>query len=197
MSWRLCRVALGCSRHPRSGPEATRAATTTPLLTLAAKAGLRLGECLGLDFADCELVKGKGMINVRRQWTRLKELKPPKAGSRRAVPISDDLVRLLLEHKMAAVDKTGPVFASRAGWTPVAPQRRAARLRPGRHGRRPGRGHVPRPAPRLRLPARSKGWTARAIADAMGHKRTATTEIYIQRFNGDQSDENIRKAMTG
>lgn len=43
----------------------------------------------------------------------------------------------------------------------------------------------------------SKGLTARAIADAMGHKRTATTEIYIQRFNGDQSDENIRKAMTG
>jgi hypothetical protein len=31
----------------------------------------------------------------------------------------------------------------------------------------------------------------------MGHKRTVTTEIYIQRFNGDQSDENIRKAMTG
>jgi integrase len=87
----------------------------TPLLTLAAKAGLRLGEILGLDWTDCELVKGAGMIDVRRQWTRLHELKPPKAGSRRTVPISDDLVRLLLEQKMKAADKTGPVFASRTG----------------------------------------------------------------------------------
>ena len=30
----------------------------------------------------------------------------------------------------------------------------------------------------------SKGLTARTIADAMGHRKTATTEIYIQRFNG-------------
>jgi integrase len=33
----------------------------------------------------------------------------------------------------------------------------------------------------------SKGLTARQIADAMGHKKTSTTEIYIQRFNGDQA----------
>lgn len=68
---------------------------------------MRLGECLGLDFPDCELVKGRGMVNVRRQWTRMKELKPPKANSRRAVPISDELVRLLLEWKMVAPDKSG------------------------------------------------------------------------------------------
>ena len=43
----------------------------------------------------------------------------------------------------------------------------------------------------------SKGLTARQIADAMGHKKTATTEIYIQRFNGDQADEIIRQAMSG
>jgi transposase InsO family protein len=35
----------------------------------------------------------------------------------------------------------------------------------------------------------SRGLTARQIADAMGHKRTSTTEIYIQRFNGDAADE--------
>jgi hypothetical protein len=39
--------------------------------------------------------------------------------------------------------------------------------------------------------------TARQIADAMGHKKTATTEIYIQRFNGDQADDKVREAMTG
>jgi hypothetical protein len=31
----------------------------------------------------------------------------------------------------------------------------------------------------------------------MGHKRTATTEIYIQRFNGDQADDKVREAMAG
>jgi hypothetical protein len=31
----------------------------------------------------------------------------------------------------------------------------------------------------------------------MGHKKTATTEIYIQRFNGPQADDKVREAMTG
>jgi hypothetical protein len=39
--------------------------------------------------------------------------------------------------------------------------------------------------------------TAREIADAMGHKKASTAEIYIQTFNEDQADERIRKAMTG
>jgi integrase len=84
-------------------------------LTVAARAGLRLGEPLGLDWPDCELVRGAGALNVRKQWTRLRELAPPKAGSRRRVPISDGLVRMLLELKMAAPDKSGPVFASQTG----------------------------------------------------------------------------------
>ena len=73
---------------------ATRAAANqrrydyTPFMTVAAKAGLRLGEGLGLDWTDCELVKGAGALNVRKQWTRLRELAPPKAGSRRRVPIA-------------------------------------------------------------------------------------------------------------
>jgi integrase len=43
----------------------------------------------------------------------------------------------------------------------------------------------------------SKGLSARQITDAMGHKKTATTEIYSQRFNGEQADERIREAMSG
>ena len=42
----------------------------------------------------------------------------------------------------------------------------------------------------------SKGLSARQIADAMGHKKTSTTEIYIQRFNGPQADERIREAIS-
>jgi hypothetical protein len=31
----------------------------------------------------------------------------------------------------------------------------------------------------------------------MGHKKTATTETYIQRFNGPQADQRVREAMSG
>jgi integrase len=121
-------------------------------------------------------------------------LAPPWSG---AVPISDDLVRLLLEQKMAAVDKTGPVFASRAGG-------RLSHRNVERRGFDPAATdaglegvtfHDLRHAYGSRLA--SKGLTARAIADAMGHKKTATTEIYIQRFNGPQADGKVREAMTG
>jgi len=137
------------------------------------------------------------MLNVRRQWTRTKELTPPKAGSRRAVPISDDLVRLLLEWKMAASDQTGPVFASRSGG-------RLAHRNVERRGFDPAAAdaglqsitfHDLRHAYGSRLA--SKGLTALAIVDAMGHKKTATTEIYIKRFNGPQADDKVREAMTG
>jgi integrase len=168
-----------------------------PLLTVAAKAGLRLGELLGLDWPDCELVKGAGAINVRRQWTRLHELTPPKAGSRRRVPISDELVVLLAELKIAASDKTGPVFASRTGsrLSHRNVERRgfdAAAVDAGLEGVTL---HDLRHAYGSRLA--SRGLSARQIADAMGHKRTSTTEIYIQRFNGEQADDSVRAAMTG
>jgi integrase len=113
------------------------------------------------------------------------------------VPISDELVVQLLELKIAAPDKTGPVFASRTG----------GRLshrnveRPGFDVAAEAAGidgvtlHDLRHAYGSRLA--SKGLTARQIADAMGHKKTSTTEIYIQRFNGDQADDRIREAMSG
>jgi integrase len=128
----------------------------TPLMTVAAKAGLRLGECLGLDWPDVELVRGKGMIKVRQQWTRLRELALPKAGSRRVVPISDDLVLYLAELKMASPDKTGPVFASRVGGRLSQPQRPTPRLRASRARRRYRGRHVPQSPPRLRFAARGE-----------------------------------------
>lgn len=106
-------------------------------------------------------------------------------------------MKLLLEVKMAAPDKTGPVFASRSGG-------RLAHRNVERRGFDPAATdaglegvtfHDLRRAYGSRLT--SKGLTARAIADATGHKRTSTTEIYIQRFNGDQADGKVREAMTG
>jgi integrase len=169
----------------------------TPFLTVAVKAGLRLGEGLGLDWHDCELVKGAGAINVRRQWTRLRELASPKAGSRRRVPISDELVRMLLELKMAAPDKAGPVFASQTGGRLAHRnvERRGFDAAAEEAGIEGVTLHDLRHAYGSRLA--SKGLSARQIADAMGHKKTATTEIYIQRFNGEEADERIREAMSG
>jgi integrase len=168
----------------------------TPFLTVAVKA-LRLGEGLGLDWPDVELVKGAGAINVRKQWTRVHELSPPKAGSRRRVPISDELVRMLLELKMAAPDKAGPVFASMSGgrlahrnverWGFDAAAEDAGIKGVTLHDLRHAYGF------RLAF----KGLTARQIADALGHKKTATTEIYVSRFNGEQADERIQEAMSG
>jgi integrase len=169
----------------------------TPFLTVAVRAGLRLGELLGLDWPDCELVKGAGAINVRRQWTRLHKLEPPKAGSRRRVPISDELVRRLLELKMAAPDKSGPVFASMTGGRLAHRnvERRgfdAAAVDAGLEGVTL---HDLRHAYGSKLA--SKGLSARQIADAMGHKSTRTTEIYIQRYDGDKADQRVREAMSG
>jgi integrase len=105
--------------------------------------------------------------------------------------------RLLLLKLPGKVDKTGPVFVSRAGGrlSHRNVERRGFDLAATDAGLDGVTFHDLRHAYGSRLA--SKGLTARAIADAMGHKRTATTEIYIQRFNGDQSDENIRRAMTG
>lgn len=43
----------------------------------------------------------------------------------------------------------------------------------------------------------SRGLSARQIADAMGHTRTSTTKLYIQRFNGDAAGERVWEAMSG
>jgi integrase len=188
-------LVLAASRR-RAGKQASRY-DYAPLLTVAAMAGLRLGELLGLEWPDCELVKGAGAINVRRQWTRLHELAPPKAGSRRRVPIGDELVRLLLELKMRAPDKTGPVFASRTGsrLSHRNVERRGFDAAATDAGIAGVTLHDLRHAYGSRLA--SRGLSAKQIADAMGHKRTSTTERYIQRFNGEAADERVRAAMSG
>lgn len=167
------------------------------ILTVAAKAGLRMGECLGLDWENCHLVKGDGWIDVRQQWTRHKELAPPKSRSRRPVPIPDDLVQLLLEAKMRAPAKTGAVFVTRdgnrlnyrnverRGFDPAA--RDAAIEGVTFHDLRHAYGS------RLAW----KGLGAREIADAMGHKKTATTERYVRRYNAAEAARRVREAMGG
>jgi integrase len=137
------------------------------------------------------------VIHVRRQWRRLKGLKPPKAGSKRDVPVSDELVSTLRKLKMASPNKTGPVFASRIGGrlSHLNVERRGFDTTAADAAIEGATFHDLRHAYGSRLA--SRGLTARQIADAMGHKKTSTTEIYIQRFNGAAADDLVRKASAG
>ncbi|HKD33449.1 MAG TPA: tyrosine-type recombinase/integrase [Gaiellaceae bacterium] len=102
-----------------------------------------------------------------------------------------------VELKMKAANKSGPVFVSRTG-TRLAHrnvERRGFDAAAEDAGIEGVSFHDLRHAYGSRLA--SRGLTARQIADAMGHKKTSTTEIYIQRYNGEAADERIREAMSG
>jgi integrase len=168
----------------------------SPLLEVAARSGLRLGELLGLNWEACELVRGSGVIDVRQQWNLLRQVVPPKAGSRRRVPIADSLVQLLLELQVSSGRRTGPVFSSLTGGrlSHRNVQRRGFDLAAEDAGIVGASFHDLRHYYGSRLAAR--GLSSRAIADALGHRKVATSEIYISRINGDQADALVRRAMS-
>ena len=170
----------------------------SPILTVAAKAGLRLGECLGLDWQDVELTNGTGFLHVRQQWTRLKELAPPKAGSIGTVPIGDDLVAVLREHKLrTGRPRSGPVFRSRTGGrlSHRNVERRGFDKAAEDAGLENVTFHDLRHAYGSKLA--SEGLTAREIADVMRHKNIATTMGYIQTYNKPEAEQRVREAMSG
>lgn len=84
---------LDASRYLGRQPEARR--DYSPLLTLAAYTGLRLGELLGLEWRDVDLGE-KPLIRVERQWTKFGEITPPKTEkSVRRVPLWPEAVEAL------------------------------------------------------------------------------------------------------
>jgi integrase len=71
-----------------------------PFLAVCALAGLRLGEAAALQFGDVDFLRRQ--IHVRRQVQRASggkvELRLPKYGSERTIPIPDQLVTILAAH---------------------------------------------------------------------------------------------------
>lgn len=69
-------------------------------VAVCAFAGLRLGEAAALELNDVDFLRRT--LHVRRQVQRagggLVEIRLPKYGSERSIPIPDDLVRVLSEH---------------------------------------------------------------------------------------------------
>jgi integrase len=168
-----------------------------PLLKTALATGLRLGELLGLQWADLDLHAGE--LHVRRQWTRLSEYAPPKTRAAvRRVPLSPDIVKHLTEHKLASrySKDDEPVFASKSG-------------RPLGHRGATGRGftravieagvdgvsfHSMRHAFASRMIDR--GISSTVLAKLMGHESSAITERrYIHLFDQQRTDDAVRQAM--
>ncbi|GAB2604550.1 site-specific integrase [Pseudactinotalea suaedae] len=91
-------------------PEHLRAA-----VLLAAWCALRLGEVLGLERRDLELLDdpARAVLHVRRQWnTKAGRLTDPKRGSKRSVAIPASLLPILSDHieTHAAPGRDGPLF---------------------------------------------------------------------------------------
>ena len=96
-----------------------------PMILLAATTGMRIGEILGLHWADIDFKLG--IVKVRRTLNlvngRFYEEPPKTAAGRRNIPIPDEtlaeLKTLWQKENVMAIDGTGYVFHTRNG-TPVA-----------------------------------------------------------------------------
>ncbi len=87
-----------------------------PLLAVAVFGALRLGEVLGLVWADVDF--GAGVIRVRRQLDRAgNRIEPKTAAAKRDVIMAASLARMLREHRIASRHSQDgdPVFASSNG----------------------------------------------------------------------------------
>jgi integrase len=103
----------------RTAPEC-RPYDYSTLLLVTATLGLRLGEVLGLTWADFE--KGEdansGLLRVQRQWLRSGEYGPTKTrAGRRTLAVPSDLRAGLLALKVRSPFSadSDPIFASKAG----------------------------------------------------------------------------------
>jgi integrase len=172
------------------------------LLETAIRTGLRLGELLGLQWRDIDLKHG--VLHVRRQWTRDGTYSEPKTQAAiRQVPLATEMVTKLAEYKLASSYSTGeqPVFASAIG-QPLNHRNVAQR---GFEAAATEAGLLADGKPRvtfhdLRHAFASimieRGLSSTVLARVMGHRDATTTERkYINLFNRQRTDEQVREAM--
>lgn len=170
------------------------------LIELKVRLGLRLGELLGLQYADFD--KGEGVLHVRRQWTRDGRVDVPKTKkSLRRVTVPQSLyakvaarkLRLgagdgdfLSAHKPGASPLSHSNFRRRA-WSPAVA---AASFAEG-----------PKVTPHDARHAfasqmASLGLEAGDVAEALGHTSATITErIYVHSFDRAKREDRIRAAQ--
>ncbi|MEJ7569920.1 MAG: site-specific integrase [Gaiellaceae bacterium] len=175
-----------------------------PLLRLAAALGLRLGEVLGLTWADFDKAaeEGAGVLHVRRQWLRTGVYGPPKTKSSvREIPLPAALRDELIAFRLRSASSLDgqPIFASRLG-TPL--QHRNVT----RRGFEPARelaGLLPSLTFHdLRHAAASRLIAARldpvTVAAVLGHRDAITTlRVYGHQFDRLRTSEAARAALAG
>ena len=171
-------------------------------LETAIRTGLRLGELLGLQWRDVDL--RRGILEVRRQWTRDGNYSEPKTPAAiRSVPLAAEMVKKLAEQKLAtdysADDE--PVFASSTG-RPLNHRNVAQR---GFEAAAKEAGLIADGQPRvtfhdLRHAFASimieRGLSSTVLVRVMGHRDATTTERkYVHLFNRQRTDDQVRVAM--
>jgi integrase len=169
-----------------------------PLLRTAIVAGLRLGELLGLKWADIDL--DHGYLHVRRQLSRMGELAPPKTSSAvRQIALDPGFVKFLTGHKLRSTFSQPDdfVFASktRGPLSHRNVQRRA--FEPARD-----LAQIPKHVTfhDLRHAAASRlidaGLSPVTVASVLGHRdSTVTLKVYAHRFDRQKRDEDVRAAL--
>jgi integrase len=169
----------------------------TPLIRTALFTGLRLGELLGLTWADVDL--HEGVLHVRRQFTRLGEYASPKTKAAiRRIPLSDDMTKYLAALKLRSRHSKDehPVFAARNG-KPLGHRnvtRRGFEAAAEEAGIEGVSFHSMRHAFASRMIDR--GISSTVLAALMGHESSTITERrYIHLFDRQRTDEAVRQAM--
>jgi integrase len=170
----------------------------SPLLRTAVYTGLRLGELLGLQWADIDFEEA--VLHVRRQFSRTGELAEPKTDkARRRVPLSPDMVALLKKHKLASrySQETDFVFASNTG----GPLSHRNVQRRGFEAARDLAGlpetitfHDLRHA--FASIAAHRGVPLNVLSEVMGHTNAGVTQkVYIHLYGRQEAEEAFRAAM--
>ena len=168
----------------------------SPLIKIALATGLRLGELLGLTWADVDLHAGE--LHVRRQWTRLWDYGP--LNTRAAVgrlPLSEDIVTYLASTSSRRDSPRTPTRSSRRSpvdRSAIATSPSAASSQRGSAGLRRRSFHSMRHAFASRMIAR--GISATVLARLMGHETSVITERrYVHLFDKQRTHDAVRQAM--
>jgi integrase len=171
----------------------------TPIITLALDSGCRQSELMGLVWGDVDLAEG--VINVRQQFGRAREISAPKTkAGRRRVPLVPSTVAMLRKHRLASKFSTDSdyVFASRSG----APLQHRNLTRRGWEAARDAAGlpqmgfHQTRHCFASR--AIAAGVPVQMLAEVLGHRDPSVTlKVYAHLFDRRRSEDAFRAAMGG
>lgn len=170
------------------------------LIELKVRLGLRLGELLGLQYADFD--KGEGVLHVRRQWTKDGRVDVPKTKkSLRRVTVPQELYRKVATRKLRlGAGDADFVSAHKPGASPLSHsnfRRRAWNPTVAAAGFAHGAKVTPHDARHaFASQMASLGLEAGDVAEVLGHTSATITErIYVHSFDRAKREERIRAAQ--